>query len=512
VVRVPHGGRQPLPRLRALDARGGVRPLPGDERGPRPDPQPLVRERDPVRGAARQLDAHVLRREAGRVLHRRARSRGDRRVLAARVRALRRSPGPARHGADAGVLHRRAGDALLRHRPQQPDRAVDEGHVPALPPALRIRPAPAPARPLLRRRARQRPRAARLLQRDHRLLRGRLLPPDPRLVPRARRHVHRPPAVRGVAAADDPGRGQPLQALSALRRDRRRPPLSGDRDARPAGGARGDEGRLVGGPPERQPAAAVRVVRRDLHGHHHAAHEVDHRLGVRPRREPAEPARVPLHARGPAQARLAALDVLPVSVVAVLRGVLRVRQPPQPPPERRPPRRRRGRDLADQRDVRHLPTAGAHAARRPHRARLQRPDRAVPAHPPRLRLRGRVAARGGARGGGPARRRRRAPWPRGRAADGAHPACDARAARAVRRRGRPRHGRRPPAGRGVRRRRARRRPRAGRAALRRRSRDGRPARSGGGARDRRARASRRRPGGLRDRGVALARAARGAPA
>ena len=71
-------------------------------------------------------------------------------------------------------------------------------------------------------------------------------------------------------------------------------------------------------PPARERAASLRVVRRHLHGRHDAADEVDYRLGVRPRRQPAQPARLPLHPGRPAQAGLAAVDVLPVPLVARL--------------------------------------------------------------------------------------------------------------------------------------------------------------------------------------------------
>ena len=49
---------------------------------------------------------------------------------------------------------------------------------------------------------------------------------------------------------------------------------------------------------------------------------MDRGLGVRPRGERAQPTRLPLHPRRSTQARLAAVDVLPVPVVAALQPVL----------------------------------------------------------------------------------------------------------------------------------------------------------------------------------------------
>ena len=301
VVHVPDRRGQPLPGLRAVDPGGGVR----DRRrrsGDRPHSQPLVPQRRALGGATRHVETLLHGGETGRLLHRCARSRSDAGVHPAGLRPIRGADRGAVRPAGRWLLLGRAGDALLPLGGRQRSRPLDEEHVPAVLRPQRLRPPGPPSRPVLRRDAQRGADPARLLHIAHSVLHGRVLPAAAQLVRRPRCRVHGAPPVRGVAPPGRPGRGKPLLALPEHGRGRRRSSLPGDRDQDGTGSARRDQGGELGRAPGRVGAADLRVVRGHLHGRHDATDEVDRRLGVRPWRQRVEPARVPLHARGTAQA------------------------------------------------------------------------------------------------------------------------------------------------------------------------------------------------------------------
>ena len=249
-LHVPRSAGLPLRQHRPGAGRRRLRrphrAIPPRHRGDRrPQQEPLVRQHDPVGGAGGEVDADVLPRKGGAVVHRHAQPGEHRALPRAHAREVQGGRRRRVRQDRAGVLHGRAGDVLLPGGDAEPRRAVEPPDVQDLPRAARLRPQAVPPGALHGHGRADRPDPLRLLALPHRAVRGDVLQADRRLVPRQRHALHRPPPLRGAPPPPGPLRGQPLPLPPAHGRDRGGPPLPEGREPERARRARRAQDRLA---------------------------------------------------------------------------------------------------------------------------------------------------------------------------------------------------------------------------------------------------------------------------